>query len=156
MQEMILAEAYAKVHLPAKVVLAAVEKPGGGYNLITLEWFMRTSIAPPMFAISVGHSRFSYECLQENRFFNLIFPSPEMKALLSLAGSQSGRDIDKLSEGKVNYFPGKLHKLPIPVEAVSVFECEVVTQVRSGDHTIFVGEVKYCWGNEDKELLLYR
>ena len=50
-----LSTAYAKVHLPAKVVLAVTQKPDGGYNLITLEWFMRTSIQPPMFAISIGH-----------------------------------------------------------------------------------------------------
>lgn len=151
-----LAEAYSRVHLPSKVALAVVEKPGGGYNLITLEWFMRTSIAPPMFAISVGHSRFSHDCLQENRFFNLVFPSVEMKPLLAMAGSHSGRDLDKMEQGKVEFVPGKLHKLPVPKDSVAVFECEVTTQVRSGDHTIFVGEVKYCWENGERELLVYR
>jgi flavin reductase (DIM6/NTAB) family NADH-FMN oxidoreductase RutF len=150
-----LSETYAKVHLPSKVALAVTEKPGGGYNLITLEWFMRTSIQPPMFAISVGHSRYSHECLQQNRFFNLTFPSREMKPALSLSGSQSGRDLDKLGLSGEAFMPGKLHRLPVLRNAVAVFECEVVTQVRSGDHTIFVGEVKYSWHSEDKELLFY-
>ncbi len=150
-----LTKAYGLVHLPAKVVLAVTEKPGGGYNLITMEWFMRTSIQPPMFAISVGHSRYSYECLQENRFFNLVFPSSQMKPLCAMAGSSSGRDIDKFEKGEVEFIPGKLHKLPVPKEAVAVFECEVVTQIRSGDHTIFVGEVRYSWANKEKEPLVY-
>lgn len=148
-------EAYAKVHLPSKVALAVSQKPDGNYNLITLEWFMRTSIAPPMFAISVGHSRYSHECMQDVRYFNLILPSASMKDLLALAGSHSGRVMDKFTAGEVKHFPGKLNKLPILSDAVACFECEIVTQVKSGDHTIFVGEVKYSWHDEDKQLFYY-
>jgi flavin reductase (DIM6/NTAB) family NADH-FMN oxidoreductase RutF len=156
MQKSSLPEAYAKSHLPSKVTMAVTQKPDGSYNLITLEWFMRTSIQPPMFAISVGHTRYSHDCLQDVRYFNLVFPSAGMRELLALAGSKSGRDIDKFSAGAVDHFPGKLHKLPILSEAAACFECEVVTQVKSGDHTIFVGEVKYSWKNDDKELFYYQ
>ena len=151
-----LTTAYGLAHLPAKVALAVVAKPAGGYNLITLEWFMRTSIQPPMFAISIGHTRFSHECLQDCRHFNLVFPSVEMKSLCTLAGSTSGREIDKFEQGKVEFVWGKLRKLPVPKEAVAVFECEVTTQVRSGDHTIFVGEVRYSWANPEKKILVYK
>ncbi len=145
-------EAYSHIHLPAKVALAVTEKPDGGYNLITIEWFMRTSIQPPMFAISIGHSRYSLECLEQTRFFNLVFPGDELHPLCNLAGSNSGRDMDKFIEGKVDFFPGKLHKLPILKESVVTFECEVVTQVKSGDHNIYVGQVHYTWHNAEKEL----
>ena len=150
-----LPESYSKVHLPSKVTMAVTQKPDGNFNLITLEWFMRTSIAPPMFAISVGHTRFSHDCLMDNRFFNLVFPGRNQKALLSLAGSQSGRDIDKFTAGKVEHFPGKLRKYPILKESAACFECEVVTQVKSGDHTIFVGEVRYSWLNPDQDFFYY-
>ncbi len=150
-----LPASYAAIHLPAKVALAVTVKPDGQYNLITIEWFMRTSIQPPMFAISIGHSRYSHDCLEENRYFNLVFPSMEQKDLLSLCGSNSGRDMDKFSAGDVQSFPGKLHKLPVLKDAVANFECEVVSQVRSGDHTIYVGQVHYCWQNVDKELFFY-
>jgi flavin reductase (DIM6/NTAB) family NADH-FMN oxidoreductase RutF len=149
-------EAYSSIHLPAKVALAVTQKPEGGYNLITLEWFMRTSIQPPMFAISIGHSRYSYDCLQENRFFNLVFPSEELHPLCSLSGANSGRDMDKFVEGKVEHFSGKLHKLPILKDSIVTFECEVITQVRSGDHTIFVGQVHYSWHNAEKELYYFK
>ena len=85
-----------------------------------------------------------------------MFPSQQMKAVCSLAGSKSGRDIDKFTETGVKHIPGKLRKLPVLSDAVAVFECEVVTQVRSGDHTIYVGEVKHSWMNEEGELLVYR
>lgn len=150
-----LPEAYAKVHIPSKVALAVTQKPDGNFNLITLEWIMRTSISPPMFAISIGHTRYSHDCLQDNRYFNLVFPSIKNKDLLALSGSQSGRDIDKFSAGKVEYIAGRLQKYPVITSAVACFECEVVTQVKSGDHTIFVGEVKYSWLNPDEEFFFY-
>jgi len=148
-------EVYSKVHLPAKVVLAVTKKPDEGYKLITLEWFMRTSIQPPMFAISIGHSRYSLECLENFRFFNLVFPSPEQKPLLTLSGSNSGRDMDKFKVGNVDFLPGKLAKLPVLKEAIVNLECEIVTQVKSGDHCIYVGQVHYCWLNSEKELFYY-
>jgi flavin reductase (DIM6/NTAB) family NADH-FMN oxidoreductase RutF len=40
-------------------------------------------------------------------------------------------------------------------DSVAVFECEVVTQVKSGDHTIYVGQVHYNWFNPDKELYYF-
>lgn len=147
---------YAAVHLPAKVALAVTQKPDGYYNLITIEWFMRTSIQPPMFAISIGTTRYSHDCLEANRFFNLVFPSPEMKPLLTLCGSNSGRDMDKFIAGEAKWIPGKLHKLPVLDEALACFECEVVSQVRSGDHTIYIGQVHYSWKNPDEELFFYQ
>ena len=151
-----LPSSYARVHLPAKVALAVTQKPDGNYNLITIEWFMRTSIQPPMFAISIGESRYSHACLEDTRFFNLVFPAEDMKPLLSLCGANSGRDMDKFSAGEVKFTKGKLHKLPILTEAVANFECEVVSQIRSGDHTIYVGQVHYSWVNSEKEMFYYR
>jgi flavin reductase (DIM6/NTAB) family NADH-FMN oxidoreductase RutF len=154
-QQTEFAEAYSQVHLPAKVALVVTERPIEGYNLITIEWFMRTSIQPPMFAISIAHSRFSHDCLEANRFFNLVYPSTELHPLCNLAGSNSGREMDKFKEGKVDWFPGKLHKLPILKESVVTLECEVITQVNSGDHTIYVGQVHYVWLDKDKELYYF-
>ena len=136
-----------------RVALAVVEEPGGKANVITLEWFMKTSIEPPMFAISVGHARYSHVALQENRYFNLVIPSLEMRADTIFFGTESGKDFDKLKEREVKTLVGKYKKLPILEDAVANFECKIISQVNSGDHTIFVGEVKYSWVNEDKEIL---
>ncbi len=153
---MILTE-FDKAHVVSnknkRVALAVVELPDGKANVITLEWFMKTSIKPPMFAISVGHERYSHLGLQENRYFNLVIPSTEMREETIFFGTKSGRNFDKLTETKVKTFPGKYKKLPILENAVANFECKVITQVNSGDHTIFVGEVRYSWVDETKEIL---
>lgn len=148
-------EALKLTKSPAKIALAVVESKEHTYNIITLEWYMRTSIEPPMFAISVGHSRYSYECLQKNRYFNLVFPSEEMKNDVRFCGSHSGKDFDKFNILGISYVPGRLNKLPVLDEAVVVYECCVTGQIKSGDHTIFVGEVKYVWTNPEKKLAIY-
>lgn len=146
-------KAYIAGNRNKRAALAVVEQADGKPNIITLEWFMKTSINPPMFAISVGHQRYSHEALQKNRYFNLVIPSAEMRDDLIYCGTKSGRDYDKFAERSIKSVPGKLKKLPILTDAVANFECKIITQVNSGDHTIFVGEVKHSWVDEKKELL---
>lgn len=141
---------------PAKIAMAVVRDAiRDRHNLITLEWFMRTSIEPAMFAISIGHNRYSHECLQNFRYFNLCFPSPEQVKEVIICGTRSGRDIDKFALENLTHFPGKLAKLPILRNAAANFECLVTTQVGSGDHTIFVGEVKYAWFDRTQRVICY-
>jgi len=147
-------EANKHIKHPAKLVMAIVKAKNGKFNPITLEWFMKTSIEPVMFAISIGHTRYSYSCLQQNRFFNLCFPSKEMKQAVIICGTKSGSEIDKLSFTDLEWFKGRLSQYPVIKNAVANFECRVISQVRSGDHTIYVGEVKYSWLDETKEKLL--
>lgn len=141
---------------PARIAIAIGKDSKNKYNLITLEWFMRTSIKPPMLAISIGHTRYSYECFQHFRFFNLCFPSKEMAKETLMFGTKSGRDIDKLEVSGLDWFQGKLVKLPIIKNAAANFECEIISQVRSGDHTIYAGKIKHAWMNDEKELLVYK
>lgn len=141
---------------PARIALAVVKDSNGKINAITLEWFMRTSIKPPMLAISIGHTRYSHDCLQTYRFFNLCFPSPEQVEGVKICGSLSGRDYDKMSLSKFDTFPGKLAKLPIIRQAAANFECVVNSQIRSGDHTIFTGEIKYAWYDSEKRVITYQ
>jgi flavin reductase (DIM6/NTAB) family NADH-FMN oxidoreductase RutF len=147
-------KAVKHVKHPAKIALAIMQTPTEKYNMITLEWFMRTSIQPAMFAISIGHSRYSYECLQQTDSFNLCFPTSSMVETAKLAGSTSGREIDKFKVSGEEWFSGRFRGLPILKNAAANFECEIVTQVKSGDHTIYVGEVKQSWIDEDKEDVL--
>lgn len=145
MQRVAYSDALKKIKNPQKVTVAFVKQKDGVYNPITLEWFMRTSIEPPMFAISIGHSRFSHQCLQEHRVFNLCFPAPSMVDFVKLSGSRSGRDIDKMQGIEGRWFKGRYAGLPILKDAAANFECEVISQIASGDHTIFIGKVKYSW-----------
>lgn len=146
------ADAVKRMNRPSRLALAVSKPKDGPANIITLGWFMRTSIKPPMFAISVGLTRYSHEILSENRNFVLAIPSVNMAEQTMQCGMQSGRDVDKIKEFNIKINRGKLTPIPILTEAVANFECKTITQVRSGDHTIFVGEVKYSWQNDDEDI----
>jgi flavin reductase (DIM6/NTAB) family NADH-FMN oxidoreductase RutF len=147
-------DSFRNVSQPQIVTFAIVPTQDGRYNPITLEWYMRTSINPPMFAVSIGHQRYSYECFQEASAFNLVFPNKNQVQETILFGSKSGADCNKLELSKLEHFKGRYRQIPIIKNAAAVFECEIVSQVRSGDHTIYVGEVKYSWSNLDENPLL--
>jgi len=63
--------------------------------------------------------------------------------------------MDKFTAGDVEHFPGKLRKLPVLKDALACFECEITSQIKSGDHSIFIGQVRHSWLNNDKELFYY-
>jgi len=145
-------DAVKRMNRPSRLALAVSMPKDGPANIITLGWFMRTSIKPPMFAISIGLTRYSHEILSENRNFVLAVPSINMAEQTMQCGLQSGRNVDKITEFGIKTRRGKLTEIPILADAVANFECKTITQVRSGDHTIFVGEVKYSWQNDDENL----
>ncbi|MBS3740525.1 MAG: flavin reductase family protein [Candidatus Cloacimonetes bacterium] len=148
-------QAVSNINRPNRIALAVSQSADEEKtNIITLGWFMRTSISPPMFAISVGVSRFSYELLSDNRKFVLAFPSQKMVEKTIQCGTQSGSDVDKIKEFNIKTQNGKLSSIPLLSNAVANFECKNVSQIRSGDHTIFIGEVKYSWINQDPDIKL--
>ena len=115
-------KAIKTIRHPAKIAIAVV-KCDGKFNLITIKWFMRTSIKPPMFAISIGKTRFSHKCLQKYRFFNLVILSQKMKNVAVLCGTKSGYEIDKLENEDTNYKSQLIEwsqKEKIPVEFIVV------------------------------------
>lgn len=144
--------AVKRMNRPSRLALVVSKSRNMGANIITLGWFMRTSIKPPMFAISVGLTRYSHELLAENRKFVISFPSSKMAEQVLQCGTESGRNVDKIGEFNIKIKRGKLSDIPILIDAVANFECKTITQIRSGDHTIFVGEVKYSWQNENSNL----
>lgn len=51
--------------------------------------------------------------------------------------------------------PAKFIKPPLIEDAVANFECKVVSQLDTGDHTIFVGEVVAAYVGDEKKRRLY-
>ncbi|HOE91768.1 MAG TPA: flavin reductase family protein [Candidatus Cloacimonadota bacterium] len=140
---------------PFTPLLIVSQDENGKANVMVVEWYMRCSAQPPMYAISVGLERHTHKCLEQVRLFNMIVPTSNMTDIVKYCGSQSGKDVDKFTELKLDTFKGKLG-LPIIKNANATLECKIVSQILSGDHTIFIGEVKHSWLNDESSpLVLY-
>jgi flavin reductase (DIM6/NTAB) family NADH-FMN oxidoreductase RutF len=125
-------------------------------NIMTCAWITRISFNPGLLAISIGKDRASHEMIKKSKEFGISFTTPELSTLANVAGSNSFRDVDKISALKELGF--KFYKAKkidaIMVEGCANAECKVVNSIDAGDHTIFVGEVIESSGNE-KEPMLY-
>jgi flavin reductase (DIM6/NTAB) family NADH-FMN oxidoreductase RutF len=126
---------------PEQIVLAVSVDGAGQADVITLGWAMPTSGEPPMWAISVGHTRYSHELIEKGGEFVLALPSTELAEACRLCGSKSGRDTNKISLARLRPEPARLVRPPLLAGCLANFECRVCGRLVTGDHTIFAGEV---------------
>ena len=69
-----------------------------GFNMMTISWGgFGTLWHKPVVTVYVRPIRYTYEFLENNDYFTISFYDDTYKNELSVLGSKSGRDIDKLS-----------------------------------------------------------
>ena len=126
---------------PEWIVLLVTIDPAGKVNVMPSGWSMVTSFEPPMYAVSVGHARYSHEMIESTGEFTVAVPGPEMGNSIRYCGTRSGRDGDKLPGSGLVITPAEQVRTPLIEGAVANLECRLVNQLDTGDHTIFVGQV---------------
>lgn len=133
------------------VTLDKRERP----NIIGISWWMFTSLDPLMIAISVGHKRYSNECLEHHKEFVLCFPSEGQEKDAWLCGTKSGREIDKFQETNFRPVHSKHVKPPMIEDSTVAYECKIVKHLDTGDHTLHIADVAAIHGNPEKVNHLY-
>ncbi len=141
-------QAVAKKY-PEQVVIAIAKDARGKFNPITLGWTMITSGQPPMMAISIGLGRYSLEVIRQAGEFTLCFPSSAMQADVLFFGTKSGRDVDKLAVRGTRTQPATEIDGVLLSDAVANFECKLESELKTGDHVLFVGRVVASHIHED-------
>jgi len=140
---------------PEPIWWATCADDSGRPNAIVLGWAMSTSHKPPMIAISVGHTRYSHELIAKSKEFVAVIPSHEMTNATVLLGTRSGRQGDKMKAAGVKLLPASVVSAPLVDDACANFECKVVAELATGDHTIFVGEVLAAHAGPDTVRRIY-
>ena len=114
---------------------------GGRSNLITLAWVTPVSIDPPMVAIAVAPARFSHDLIADSGEFAINVPGTDLLQAVWYCGTASGRSGDKFEGAGLTETTGSSIEAPLVTECFGHAECRVVSAPRTGDHTLFVGEV---------------
>jgi flavin reductase (DIM6/NTAB) family NADH-FMN oxidoreductase RutF len=140
---------------PEQVSWAVSVDSEGRADIISLGWCMPTSFDPAMIAISVGKTRYSHQLISESREFVLAFPSEKMGEEVLYCGTHSGRDVDKFKETGLVAVPAKKVRPPLIEGCVATFECKVVGEIETGDHSIFVGKIVAAHVSEETKRRLY-
>jgi len=126
---------------PEPLCLAVSVDAKGKPNIIPVGWAVQTSVHPPMLAISVARQSYSHELIKAARQFVLCFPGEDLVDQALFCGAHSGRDTDKFEATGLTPLPAEHVKPPLIAECLAAFECVLVSEVSTGDHTLFVGEV---------------
>lgn len=135
-------------------LVTSIDK-NGQPNAMGIAWTTRTSFTPFLIMISIDHQRYSHEGIQMHKEFVLNYPNEDQADAAWICGTKSGRDGDKIKLAGLKLVNSQAVEVPT-IDGVTVaFECKVVDQFETGDHTVFVGEVVGMSGNQDKPKHLY-
>jgi len=92
-----------------------------GWGAIGCIWFK------PVLMVMVRYSRFTYELMEQASEFSVCVPMDNsFKKELGIAGTKSGRDIDKFEELNLTIGPGQATDAPVIDGCGLVYECRTV------------------------------
>lgn len=134
---------------PEWVVLVSTKDKEGKPNVMPAGWAMIVSGNPPMFAVAIGHGRYTHEIVEDQKEFVIAFPAPGMEQIISYCGSHSGRDVDKFVETDLEAIKADELGAPLIAGCPINLECMLKGELETGDHTVFAGEVVASHIEED-------
>ena len=109
------------------VLLTSGDFDAGKYNTMTIGWgALGTMWSKPFAFVAVRHSRYTFEFMEKYDSFTLTAFPPEYHDALSLLGSKSGRDGDKIAESGLTPTASKVVTAPCFEEAEIVVECQKI------------------------------
>ena len=140
---------------PEQVVITLAKDAKGIPNPITLGWTMIVSGTPPMMAIAVARGHYSVGAIRHSKEFVIAFPAEDMAEEVLFYGTHSGRDTEKLRAHPCALQEATVVDCVVLADAVANFECKLASELETGDHIVFVGEVVASHANTEPKQRLY-
>jgi len=140
MRRVSVSEAWSRKY-PEWITLVVATDEEGRPNVMPVGWCMICSGTPPMMAVAINTGAYTHHLIEKGGEFVLAFPAPGMGPDIWYSGTHSGRDGDKRPHLSLGFMPASEVRAPLIGGAVANLECRLVQQVRTGDHSTFVGQV---------------
>jgi flavin reductase (DIM6/NTAB) family NADH-FMN oxidoreductase RutF len=121
-------------------------------NAMTAAWVMQSSERPPCVAVAVRGDRYSHDLILESTTFALSILREDQVDVATHFSDTSGEYHDKLQGVPYGLTPGGS---PFLLDCLAYIDCKMMDAVRSGDHTIIVGEVTAGDALDDSYPLIY-
>lgn len=132
-------------------------KAGERLNTMTIGWgSIGYMWKKPVLCVMVRYSRHTYEILKEAQDFTVSLPLNDgLKKALGIAGTNSGRTMDKFKECNITPLPGKNVVSPAIAECDLIFECKIILQ-HSLENSQLDAEIKdKFYANDDYHVMYY-
>ena len=114
-----------------------------GHDVMSAEWTHMLSYSPFMVSVSIRKGKTSHENISKSKQFGVSIASDKQDVLASVAGSYSGKDVDKISllkELGFDFYKGKKINALLVKGASMNAEFKLVKKIEAGSHTLFIGE----------------
>jgi len=99
----------------------------GHFNTMTVAWgFLGIMWNKPLAVVVVRPGRYTFEFIEKYEDFTLSAFDSRYRKDLTLLGSKSGRDGDKISETNLNVIPSNIVASPSFKEAELIIECKKI------------------------------
>ncbi|MBR6098286.1 flavin reductase [bacterium] len=103
-------------------------------------------------AVSINHENFTNGCIKKSKKFALSILGVDVNDnIIPVFGFQSGRDVDKFKNVEVK----KVDGLDVIEDSTGYIVCEVVDQMETETHTIFLGKIIDCDTLKDQIPMTY-
>jgi flavin reductase (DIM6/NTAB) family NADH-FMN oxidoreductase RutF len=127
---------------PSRVVLAIMPAPtSSGVNITTLCFSMYCAYKPPMIAVAFHDRSASYQLMQDTDEYVLAVPGNRLAEAAMFCGTTSMREVDKVTAIGLELCESQFVDVPGLKRAIANVEMRSVTQIKTGDHLLVVGEV---------------
>jgi flavin reductase (DIM6/NTAB) family NADH-FMN oxidoreductase RutF len=131
------------------VAITTVLDSAGAPHGMTVNSFTSVSLEPPLVLVCIDHKARILEHLERTEFFAINILR-ENQQPLSRCFARPGED----RFGTVEWYPGETG-VPLIPNALATLECAVFQRLKSGDHTIIIGEVVSAIRHEGRPLLYF-
>lgn len=119
-------------------------------NAMTISWQTPINTADPSLVLLVmGHTRYTYELIQQNNELVINVPGEELIEQTHLLGTVSGRKGDKIKQAGLTLEPAKLVEPPWIAQCAGHLECRIVEKFTVKTHDLLVCEVVYASVEEE-------
>lgn len=137
---------------PATVTVVATGR-GEGRRGFTATAVFSVSMAPPLMGACVNKSAEAHDLLAGNRCFSVNVLAHDQEAIANRFAARDG------SKGAVRFGPDRWETMqtgsPCLASAAASIDCELVTGLDVGTHTLVLGKVKAVRLDERAEPLMY-
>ncbi len=140
-----------------KGVFITTRAQDGTTNTMTVAWgHIGVIWGRPVFIAYVRYSRYTYDVLLNAEDYTINVPAEgTMKEALKIAGTKSGRDIDKFKEANLTLQPARKVKSPIIAECALQYECKMIYQ-QSQEPALIDEKIKErYYPNHDTHIMFY-
>ncbi len=140
-------DTYKLLH-PKIVALITSRSTNGKENVMSCAWMTPVSIDPPLLLICVVKEWYTSELINDSKEFVINIPDYSMLKEVMMAGTLSGRRIDKLQKMGLEVSKGRMVQAPVINKCIGHLECKLVKKVEAGESYIFIGKVLTAYADE--------